>query len=48
MIELLNEQGVTITWEQFRSAYDARRKEREERGTVPKTANPMPQQTQRQ
>lgn len=35
VIELLNEAGVAITWEQFRSAYDRRRNERE-----PKRQNP--------
>ena len=28
-IEILNEQGFSITWEQFRSAYDIRRAERD-------------------
>lgn len=28
VIELLNEDGVAITWEQFRAAYDRRRNER--------------------
>ena len=28
VIELLNEDGVEITWEQFRAAYDRRRNER--------------------
>lgn len=28
-IEILNEDGVSITWEQFRSAYNKRRLERE-------------------
>jgi hypothetical protein len=29
VIELLNEAGISITWEQFRTAYDRRRNERE-------------------
>lgn len=29
VIELLNEAGVSITWEQFRTAYDRRRNERD-------------------
>lgn len=29
VIELLNEDGVEITWEQFRAAYDRRRNERD-------------------
>ena len=28
VIELLNEDGVSITWEQFRAAYERRRNER--------------------
>lgn len=37
VIELLNEQGVEITWEQFRTAYDRRRSERA--SSIPKAVN---------